>query len=79
MRNGRVEEAMQEKAKAKDAEINANKAEQQKKNEIDKIRGVEGGNNRNKKENGKSSNGGDNFNKNMKALNRKETARISKS
>ena len=62
--------AMQEKAKAKDAEINANKAEQQKlKNEIDKIRGVvEGGNNRNKKENGKSSNGGDNFNKNMKAL-----------
>ena len=61
--------AMQEKAKAKDAEINANKAEQQKlKNEIDKIRGVEGGNNRNKKENGKSSNGSDNFNKNMKAL-----------
>ena len=34
--------AMQEKAKAKDVEINANKAEQQKlKNEIDKIRGVE--------------------------------------
>ena len=64
--------AMQEKAKAKDVEINANKAEQQKlKNEIDKIRGVEGGgNNKNKKENGKSGNsgGGDNFNKNVKAL-----------
>jgi len=61
--------AMQEKAKAKDAEINANKAEQQKlKNEIDKIRGVEsgGGNNKNKKENGNS--GGDNFNKTLKAL-----------
>ena len=64
--------AMQEKAKAKDLEINANKAEQQKlKSEIDKIRGVEaGGNNKNKKENGKSGNsgGGDNFNKNVKAL-----------
>ena len=61
--------AMQEKAKAKDVEINANKAEQQKlKNEIDKIRGVEsgGGNNKNKKQNGNS--GGDNFNKTLKAL-----------
>ena len=51
-------------------------AEQQKlKNEIDKIRGVEGGNNRNKKENGKSSNG-DNFNKNMKALESEKRRRV---
>jgi len=75
--------AMQEKAKAKDAEINANKAEQQKlKNEMDSLRAKsggasvgnnnsakgKGGENANNKSSANNRDGGDNFNKNIKAL-----------